>query len=150
MSDFPKSLVHVYTSGNSTSSFPFNKLRKRNEFWPTVRYEIFVGVYLCGLAIFCVLWELIFTIRIPVLLARNKVLQFYKFVQIVDNILFFFFEYVQWKYRGNSNCEGKRKTVRVIRVDWQIQFAMSKIGGYWFLSTAVYGAVQIYWFHQKR
>ena len=148
MSDFPKSLVHVYTSGNSTSSFPFNKLRKRNEFWPTVRYEIFVGVYLCGLAIFCVLWELIFTIRIPVLLAGNKVLQFYKFVQIVDNILFV------CVCTSNGNTVVTR-TVKGNGKQFELsgsidKFNLSKIGGYWFLSTAVYGAVQIYWFHQKR
>ena len=29
----------------------------------TVWHEIFEGVYFCGLAIFCVLWELIFAIR---------------------------------------------------------------------------------------
>ena len=31
MSDFPKSFVHAYTSGNTKSSFPLNKPRKRTE-----------------------------------------------------------------------------------------------------------------------
>ena len=35
------------------------------------------------------------------------------------------------KNPGNSNSEGKRKTVRVIRVDCKIQFAMLKIYIYW-------------------
>ena len=32
-------------------------------FVPTVWHKIFTGVYFCRLAIFCILWELIFAIR---------------------------------------------------------------------------------------
>ena len=39
---------------------------------------------------------------------------------------------------------------RVIEVDWKICFAMLKIDSYLFLSTFVYGDVQIYLFYQKR
>ena len=47
------------------------------------------------------------------------------------------------KNPGNSNSEGKRKTVRVIRVDCKIQFAMLKIYIYWFFGTKEYCDVQI-------
>ena len=43
---------------------------------------------------------------------------------------------------GNSNSEGKRKTVRVNGVDCKIQFAILKIDIYWFFSTSVYFLVQ--------
>ena len=43
---------------------------------------------------------------------------------------------------GNSNSEGKRKTVRVNGVDCKIQFAILKIDIYWFFSTSVYFSVQ--------
>ena len=47
------------------------------------------------------------------------------------------------KNPGNSYSEGKRKTVRVIRVDCKIQFAMLKIYIYWFFGTKEYCDVQI-------
>ena len=72
MSDFPKSLVHVYNvvvflsiSSENATSFDLPRGTK------FLREFIF-----CGLASFCVLWELIFTIRSLVLLAGNKFLQF--------------------------------------------------------------------------
>ena len=43
---------------------------------------------------------------------------------------------------GNSNSEGKRKTVRVNGVDCKIQFAILKIDSYWLFSTSVYFLVQ--------
>ena len=59
MSDFPKSLVHVYNglvflsiSSENATSFDLPRGTK------FLREFIF-----CGLASFCVLWELIFTIR---------------------------------------------------------------------------------------
>ena len=83
------SLVFLSISSENATSFV---LPRGTKFW---REFIF-----CGLASFCVLWELIFTIRTLVLLAGNKFLQFSESpVQIIDNILVFFFEYVQWKYR---------------------------------------------------
>lgn len=95
MSDFPKSLVHVYNglvflsvSSENATSFDLPRGTK------FLREFTF-----CVLASFCVLGELIFTIRTLVLLAGNKFLQFSESpVQIIDNILVFF-EYVQWKYR---------------------------------------------------
>ena len=62
----------------------------------TVWHEIFVGVYFCGLAIFCVLRELIFAIRADWFfrLGINFAI-FRKYpVPSVDNI-FVFIEYVQ-------------------------------------------------------
>ena len=49
---------------------------------------------------------------------------------------------IQWNSR-NPSSEGKRKTVRVIKVDCKIYLAMLKTGSYLFFSTSVYGAVQI-------
>ena len=61
-------------------------------------HEIFAGVYFCGLAIFCVLWELIFAIRTDGLFLLGII--FLRFSesprQIVDNS-FVLIEYVQRK-----------------------------------------------------
>ena len=62
----------------------------------TVWHEIFEGVYFCGLAIFCVLWELIFAIRTDwFFLLGINFCDFRKYpVPSIDNI-FVFIEYVQ-------------------------------------------------------
>ena len=69
----------------------------------TVWYEIFAGVYFCGLAIFCVLRELIFAIRTDCLFLLG--INFLRFSespgQIIDNS--FVFEYVQRKYITSNN-----------------------------------------------
>ena len=66
--------------------------------------EIFAGVYFCGLAIFCVLWELVFAIRTDCLFLLGII--FLRFSesprQIVDNS-FVLNEYVQRKYIISNN-----------------------------------------------
>ena len=56
---------------------------------PTVWHEIFAGVYFCGLAIFCVLRELIFAIRKDWFFLHPE--------PSIDNI-FVLIEYLQQKY----------------------------------------------------
>ena len=64
-------------------------------------HEIFAGVYLCGLPIFCVLRELIFAITTDgfFLLGINKFFAIFRKYPVpsIDNI-FGFIEYVQQKY----------------------------------------------------
>ena len=51
-------------NGESDSTGPtFKVLNENTHLLSTLWHEIFVGVYFCGLAIFCVLWELIFVIK---------------------------------------------------------------------------------------
>ena len=44
--------------------------------------------------------------------------------------------------KGNEK-QFELARVRVIGVDWKIQYAMLEIDVYWFLSTSLYGAGQI-------
>ena len=44
--------------------------------------------------------------------------------------------------KGNEK-QFELARIRVIGVDWKIQYAMLEIDVYWFLSTSLYGAGQI-------
>ena len=48
---------------SNRGSFFFLFISRRDPYTSNVMNEIFAGVYFCGLAIFCVLRELIFLIR---------------------------------------------------------------------------------------
>ena len=62
----------------------------------TVWHEIFEGVYFCGLAIFCVLWELIFAIRTDWFFSLGiNFCDFQKVPSTQHCIIFVFIEYVQ-------------------------------------------------------
>ena len=69
-------------------------------------HEIFAGVYFCGLAIFCVLRELIFAIRTDCLFFQLLGINFLRFSespgQIIDNSLVLI-ECVQRKYIISNN-----------------------------------------------
>ena len=69
--------------------------------------EILAGVYFCGLAIFCVLRELIFAIRTDwFFLVGINFCDFRKYpVPSIDNI-FVFIDYVQKKYIFSNNTKG--------------------------------------------
>ena len=72
----------------------------------TLWNEIFAGVYFCGLAVFCVLWELIFAIRTDwFFLLGINFCDFRKYpVPSIDNIVVFI-EYVQQKYIFSDNTK---------------------------------------------
>ena len=62
----------------------------------TVWHEMFAGVYFCGLAIFCVLWEVSFAIKTNWFFLIFAIFRKYA-VPSIDNI-FVVVEYVQQKY----------------------------------------------------
>ena len=65
-----------------------------------MKREIFAGVYLCRLAIFCVLRKLIFVIRTDWLSCWELTFAIFRKSLIIVS---FFIEYVEWNYIFSNN-----------------------------------------------